>query len=108
MINLIINKIIRFYNWIGTEEPNIKILSKLELIEGKTQKIQRSMCTLSFNRNDIKKLGFKVIYKEKEPKNKSDYLMDIIGIYWEGLNTIECSIIRMLKVAEKDGYLIEK
>ena len=100
--------VVRFYNWVGAEEPNIKILDKLKLIEDKTQKIQRSMSILSFNRNDIKKLGFKVIYKEKEPKNKSDYLMDIIGIYWEGLNTIEYSIIEMLKVAEKDGYLIEE
>ena len=43
MINLIINKIIRFYNWVGTEETNIKTLSKLELIEDKNQKIQKSM-----------------------------------------------------------------
>lgn len=108
--------IMSLYNWIGNSKPDIKVLSRLKIINiveplDFEEDYERDLTTglNPFNKREVKKYGLEVIgnteddtYTEKEVKEKF--------LYWHSLNlyTFDFDIVRSLEKAENSGELIDE
>ena len=108
--------IMSLYNWIGNSKPDIKVLSRLKIINivepmDFEEGYERDLTTglNPFNKREVKKYGLEVIgnteedtYTAKEVKEKF--------LYWHSLNlyTFDFDIVRALEKAENNGELIDE
>lgn len=98
-------------NWIGTNPIDIEKVDELEPLNWyvESKKCAEIKYIFSFDRNELKKLDFKVLRKsDNKYINKEDYLMDIIGICWCNIYTLDYELIKDLDNAEQNGVLVNE
>ena len=101
--------VVKIYNWVGNEISDIKV-DNLEFITGVNSygRLEDIMFILKFNRNELKKLNFKIIIEDAEYKKPSEAIDTIVGKSWHNINTLDYALIKSLKIAEDNGILIDE
>ncbi len=64
--------------------------------------------TLDFTKNELKRLNFEKIAKDKKYQNEHNCLINANGIILPNINTINNSFIRILESLEIEGKLIDE
>lgn len=101
------NDILALYNWVGNDVPNLEIINKLKF--AKTINLFNrevdNMCTIYFNKKELKNADFKVIMKDNNYKIPSINTLEITG-----LNAVNLphSVIIDLNYENTRGTLIDE
>ncbi len=98
--------IIGLYNWVGNNEPDLKIIEKLRMLAQKDfwGKETQDICYLNFSKIQMKRLNFKVVMKNNKIKKENH---NGLGIFANVYN-IDSVFIDVLIEAEKNGDLIDE
>jgi len=102
--------IVGIYNWVGNSEPDHQLFKKLQLIPSKDpHKLPIKHWLFSFNRNELKKLDFKIIGKDEKSSEFSQEILENKWTNWPNINTINDDILNWyLKSAENIEILIDE